>query len=443
MKRLFREFYYKPVIDFDNLSKKSIVVFDTNVLLHIFRFSIESRKKLLHSMLKIENNIWIPYIAALEYNLNKQTVIHSLRNKENNLKNNLNVQKDKIVASLNNDLDNIGIKSTDEKTIRESIKKTFKQSIDTFVNDFISNELLKEFKLIEDVEDQSDILAKLLDNKVGAPPTQKEIDIIQKDGANRYSLKCPPGFEDEKEKDGKIRSYGSIVYQEKFGDLLIWDAIVKHAKNENFKTVIFISDDTKEDWIYKVKGKKIGPRAELKKELLELAGADLIILNTNSFLAQVNKNEFQEDIIDLSEYLEVNNDIKTVEQGKEQFSILLSLSNAIFSEMPNINFNYENVLSDEYENNLFIIKNLISNLNSYTKELKSLLWNIKKETDRNYKIIELSESIYNFEKLLRHITESLEEDSINNYRIFLKSIKSLCSNFVNIDEMLSCLTNYY
>ncbi|EOH98805.1 hypothetical protein UAY_02073 [Enterococcus moraviensis ATCC BAA-383] len=365
MKELFREFYFKPSIDFENLDSKTLVVLDTNVLLNIFRYSIESRKLLISSIEKIANNLWVPYLVALEYNLHRQSIVHTMRNQKEKFENEQNQVSNQFLESLNTALDDVGqnIKSTDENDVRQNIKEEIAKIFDPFLKNTIAPILNKEFDLIGEVEDQSDILADILENKIGKSPSQDWIDEIQKEGKIRYELLCPPGYKDDKDKDGKIRKYGNFSYETKYADLLIWNSILEHAKEGKYETLIFVSDDVKEDWIFKVNGKTIGARVELKKEAIEVADVDLIIHNTNSFVYKVGLSKTKEEIAKTSNKDKTNNnDIFIVNEVKpkerwirksgEMNSIdyldhALRMANREKAKMLSLKFETDKVISDE------------------------------------------------------------------------------------------------
>ena len=85
---------------------------------------------------------------------------------------------------------------------------------------------------------KDDILDKLLllfDGKVGEGFDKSKISEIEKEGADRYKKKIPPGYKDNKKSNNN------------YGDLIIWKELLQYAK-ENSKGIIFITGDRKEDW---------------------------------------------------------------------------------------------------------------------------------------------------------------------------------------------------
>src|SRR4051812_23289386 len=60
--------YYRPTDEeFKENFKNGVFVFDTNVLLNLYRYSKESRKDLVKVLVAVKSRIWLPNHAAFEY----------------------------------------------------------------------------------------------------------------------------------------------------------------------------------------------------------------------------------------------------------------------------------------------------------------------------------------------------------------------------------------
>ena len=101
------------------------------------------------------------------------------------------------------------------------------------------------------------------------------MDALKKEGKIRYEQRVPPGYMDADKKDGDE--------YKKFGDLIIWKDMITKAKSEK-KPVIFITDDDKEDWWRKHKGRKLGPRPELLDEFKRETGQEFHIYKFDRFI---------------------------------------------------------------------------------------------------------------------------------------------------------------
>ena len=114
-----------------------------------------------------------------------------------------------------------------------------------------------------------DRLAELFAGKIGARPDHED---LVKRGSNRYAMRVPPGFSDEKKPE-----------PERYGDLAVWLQIMAHAKEQN-KDVMLITGDQKEDWWLQVDGKTLGPRPELVAEMRATAGTSFYMYGLESFI---------------------------------------------------------------------------------------------------------------------------------------------------------------
>lgn len=189
----------------------------------------------------------------------------------------------------------------------------------SFINDDNKNEFTKDIIELTDnfsIELQSTIkakinslvtdeqenlyneLIKIIEDRIGDIYSQEWIDEVQKEGEERFENSIPPGFDDKNKEENdsssqSTRRYGNILYQRKFGDLLIWKDIMEYAKkNKKGKKVIFVTDDgksgKKNDLLYKFSGVTVGPHIYLMNELHINCQKELYILNNLRFIQLVN-----------------------------------------------------------------------------------------------------------------------------------------------------------
>ena len=71
MKQTFKEFY-NP--DYQNLWETCTFVFDTNVLLDLYRYKGSTKDTFFKVLEKIGDNKWLPYQVGYEYHKNRQNV---------------------------------------------------------------------------------------------------------------------------------------------------------------------------------------------------------------------------------------------------------------------------------------------------------------------------------------------------------------------------------
>jgi hypothetical protein len=71
MRETFPGYYTPSDAEFKRLWTKSLFVLDANVLLNLYRYSSETRKKLIEILQRLDTRLWVPHQAALEYQRNR------------------------------------------------------------------------------------------------------------------------------------------------------------------------------------------------------------------------------------------------------------------------------------------------------------------------------------------------------------------------------------
>lgn len=400
MKNQFHVFYENNIVDFTRLDSSTLIVLDANVLLHFFRYSNASREKLLKALKKIKSNIFIPYQASLEYHFSRQSVERSHDKNVDDLINKIDEAKEEFMATIKESIDSYGrnIRSTDEIKIREEVIKELMAQFDEFMDSFKNKTLIKETGLVTKNEQLSYEISNILTGKVGEKFSAEEITLIQEDGEKRYLKKIPPGYKDDS-KDNMFRIFGEYEYKQKFGDLILWKEIIKYCKeHKEIKKVFLISDDAKDDWLFKAKGETVGIKVELKQELFEESGAAIDLLDTNKLLNEVLNS--QVDIVKEyenvnSSYLNkllnsrnssyvVNTDKKI--QTKHNFSSKnYFLENSSFQSTNDLLMEIKYIRMHSLESELkymFLINKLVENFDSeYINAINKLILNFKSEED--------------------------------------------------------------
>jgi PIN like domain len=120
-------------------------------------------------------------------------------------------------------------------------------------------------------------ITELFAGKVGKKLDEKRLATIYREGTERYEQKIPPGYKDS-DKGGTRQ----------FGDLVIWNELLEHARATKLP-IIFITSDTKEDWWWKQGQQTIGPRPELVQEVPSFASAKFYMYTVERFLSEAQK----------------------------------------------------------------------------------------------------------------------------------------------------------
>jgi hypothetical protein len=310
MKEIFNGFYSPDEKDFAEIWADGIFIFDTNVLLNLYRYPEALRADFSKVIEQLQGRVWLPFHVALEFQRNRNLEIANQKTRFRD------VEKivDQAYTSTKKELDNLYLK-----------KRHSKIDPDPFLNEL--NKLVTGFKeelsnLQEDQPSVSendairDLIDKLFENKVGPPPeSQKDIDDISTEGDKRYKALIPPGYKDASKGTDSF-SYGGITYQNKYGDLIVWKQIIQHAKNNDIKNVVLVTDDNKEDWWWFCKegaNKKLGPRPELISEISKEAGvSNFYLYNSERFLQfsseYLKSGVSEESLIQVRDITKISND---------------------------------------------------------------------------------------------------------------------------------------
>ncbi|WP_423320493.1 PIN domain-containing protein [Azospirillum sp. 11R-A] len=271
MRAGFEEYFDLTETEFKELWGSATFVFDTNALLSLFRDKKSTSDELMKIINSISSRVWVPHQVASEFHRNRSSVIIGNKKIYSPLRNSIEAGRKASLESL-------------EKYISDFKHHPVMSGLEAleFINDSF-NSMLKEVDVKENAapssEDYLGILINIvgiLDKRTGTPYDSEVMEELIKEGQERLSRKEPPGYIDYKEKEGES-------LDKRLGDYIIWRQIIDHAK-QNYRSVIFVTDDVKEDWWRKVKGERIGARLELVREFRQKVGATFYIYTRHAFL---------------------------------------------------------------------------------------------------------------------------------------------------------------
>ena len=268
MRNTFRGFYPPTQEEFSDLWGNCLFVLDANVLLNIYRFTPSTQEDFIRVLKKISDRLWVPYQAALEYQMNRLNVINQQVKAYDIIQESLSQNKNKIISDLNL------YKKHPYMQIASIVEKI--EGIYSEINEDLTLNKQEHPNLIDD-DKLGATITNLLDGRIGPVYPPEKLEKIYILGKHRYDNKIPPGFKDSKKENN-----------EQYGDLILWCQIVSHAKSTN-KPIILITDDSKDDWWRKSNGKIIGPHPELVNEMLSVTGQNFYMYQTENFLEYANE----------------------------------------------------------------------------------------------------------------------------------------------------------
>lgn len=319
MNKLFKGYIPYNEDELDEMWKNSIIAFDANVLLNLYRYSKETQEKLLNLFDRFNGRVWLPHQSAKEYFRNRKNVIAEQQNMYRKIEAKL-CQKDSRLDILNSPIRHLYINSNELLGIINLLEDQRETTIKNY---------LKERKDMEEITIFEDSLLNrlitLFEGNVGKAYNEEENLEKCSTAKARYKYKIPPGYEDLKDKSEDPKEVANA-----YGDYILWSQIIDYAKSENVKSILLITDDNKEDWFGEISNIKIGPRSELIQEFYELTGKNIWIYSSDKFIEYAAK------------YLE---SLKLKENLKPE------IYNDVIEEVINIkNSHYYDFLENDYTN---------------------------------------------------------------------------------------------
>jgi hypothetical protein len=254
-------------IDVKHLWENALLSVDTNVLLDLYRYHDETRMSILDAMRYFSGRTWLSYQASEEFFRNRKKAIVSVSSEFSNAISKIDEYKkelDKIISALSS-----------VRVIPKSISVELQNGADAQIQKAISElkSSQEAFPKFLDSDPVLDSLLVLFEGAVGDRPSESELNELYKIAKKRVEEKVPPGYMDAGKKEGNRQ----------FGDFLLWNQIVEHAKKVK-RPIILVTSERKEDWWEVYSGKTVGPRMEMVEEAMLRSGQLIYIVQTERFL---------------------------------------------------------------------------------------------------------------------------------------------------------------
>ena len=280
---LFVGWYDYSKEEYERILSKSLISFDTNVLLNIYRYSTETSLETLSLFDSIKDRIIFSYYVAEEFTKNRKKVeADSL------------LEYDKYISEIEgryealiNEINKIPEKRIfEKKKLINSINKNKEKTITS-----ISNDKTKKVELFNEGLEVK--ICNLMNNKILSKYSDEDFKKIKEEGIRRIKEQIPPGYMDNQKAEN--------------GDYHIFRSLIDYCKNKKCD-LIFVTDDTKEDIFANIHGKKF-PRSELLNEFYTETGHKLVILSVQQFLRNrlIFKEKVSEDILNEIYYTSIEN----------------------------------------------------------------------------------------------------------------------------------------
>lgn len=295
--------------DLRNISKKKwdelMIVFDTSALCKMYDMTNSAKHTMISVREYLKDRIFIPGHVMTEYNKNRIKVINNPLQEKYKIpacfvNTALKVDGKKFIERLGKG--NYYHPFISEEAYKRAIKK-LDDAIDALsrINTVLKDEFDIRKAEIANLVDHDEIKDMLATLQIGEEYSFYVMMKLCEEGEFRYRNSIPPGYMDAKKINGKCK-LGLDIY----GDLFIWKQIVEKAKDEH-KDVLFLCNDTKEDWWEDYNAKKL--RRELTKEFEDTTCQSIYATSLEGFIEELEIRYKDESTLDFYEGLEAVKDV--------------------------------------------------------------------------------------------------------------------------------------
>lgn len=248
-----------------------LIVLDTNVLLHILRYSPTARDELLGVIETLADRCFIPHQVAIEFNRNRVKVVAERIEELGTITTNIS----EVQKSINSILKNL----RDRRTLPESNLATIEESAQTFSKNLQSTafEITNQYdldpdKMVGSRDEWTVRLERALAGRVALAPEPEVLDADNDESSRRRQEKLAPGFKDQAG-----------------GDYLWWAETLRSPLLPGRALAVVSDDAAKGDWRFETRGIPTGPHPILRQDVLAAGGTDLILLTTSDLLRIIAK----------------------------------------------------------------------------------------------------------------------------------------------------------
>lgn len=271
----FEGLWRRPTKDYKNAIKNYRIAFDTNVLLELYRFTPDARNELIDVLGQLRDRLWVPHHVAYEYYNRRSEAIKEHLALYETVPSRLEEQKKKALQEIQSFAKRCSLDADAKKELTNPIETAF-ESVSARMSKHRSAFDLTLERVVNS-DPILEALSEIFDGRTGSPfDKHKEQELIQ-EFQRRAAEEIPPGYRDA----GKP--------QNAHGDFFVWEQLIAECATES-GSLLFVTNDAKDDWVRREAGLIVGARPELIAEFRERCGADFLITQLGRFL-QIAKEE--------------------------------------------------------------------------------------------------------------------------------------------------------
>lgn len=396
-------------------SENTTFIFDTNILLTLYRCEEETRNRFFEIWENIKEKCWFPHQVCLEYQRNRLKVVNDSRSDLKKIPNKMtNVISELKTAILGTEFNNTISRYTNLKGEIELVFSGLENIINTFRQDHIEprKENINFIKKHDIIRDSID---RLTDGRIGdAPSNQEDIDKLNKIGKIRYDHKIGPGYEDLADKKDKFYSYNGINYSAMYGDFYVWSQVLDYIKINQGKNIVYVTNDAKSDFFYKVAGQIRGPNESLTTEIKNAGAREFLLQSIDTFLHHANSYlnaEVEESVI---------KELTNASDREESYELK--------------SWSIKNYQAREYKKNLNSLLSINVSIDTLYKLHTELVANIEEASKKIKEIQSIDiHQLASVERLMLISKRLCIEESLSIYNELLEKVKSRM-NVINAND---------
>ena len=290
---------YYPLTDAERkeLWTSGTFVVDTNVLLHLHRFPRPAAEDLLTVLETLGDRLWVPHLVAVEYHQRLAQIFAEQKVEIENVEAKIAEVEGGLTQHMANRLQ--GRHTTLDPDV---LSGTLKQATaEMKAHLAAAKAATPQFGDGDPIQPR---VKALLSGRIGpGPNSQGDLDEMYREAEPLLTDKRPPGYIDFLQKStgaqgastagdrGEVYRHNGLRYQSAYGDYVLWQQVLDEVPNRAAGApLVLITDDRKEDWWHRPKGRTWGPRIELVHDA-QKAGASTLTLLTSSRLLEKAQTE--------------------------------------------------------------------------------------------------------------------------------------------------------
>lgn len=284
MRDTFPGWYQPDEREVEATWKSGLIVFDASAILNLYQYANDPRQEFFDVLESVRERLWLPHQAAMEFQRNRVKTIVNQVKMIGPLKTKISNAGSALLGSLEDQKLLNRMPIVDTRDVRSEISQSVSKILDSL------NQCEEQtIKLLDEDTIRARIDGIFLERVGAQPQDQARLNTLHDDGKKRLGQRMPPGFSDEKKGDASYTCNGLHFYN-KYGDYILWTQILEYVSSESIPSLIFVTDDEKEDWwqVADLPGRRaFAPHPELVREFRELSnGGTLLFLTSDSFLRE-------------------------------------------------------------------------------------------------------------------------------------------------------------